>query len=68
MADSETSRRTCRICGEGYEYPGYKSRATRAHCERCVGIPEESRRVFQLFRRRIDRLAKEVEGLKRSQL
>ena len=67
MSDSETGRRTCRACGEPYAYPGYKSQATRLHCEQCVKIPEETRRAFEQMRRRIDRLTKEVEALKREQ-
>ena len=67
MSDSETTRRTCRACGESYAYPGHKSRATRFHCERCVLVPEEVRRAFEVMRRRIDRLSKEVEALREKQ-
>ena len=61
----KVGRRTCRACGESYDYPAYKSQATRFHCERCVQIPEETRRVFELMRRRMDRLLKEVEALEK---
>jgi len=65
MARTEKAdRRSCRACGESYDYPAHKSQATRFHCERCVQIPEETRRTFELMRRRMDRLAKEVESLK----
>lgn len=66
MAERETQKRTCRVCGGTYEYPGHKSLVTRFHCERCVEIPEEVQRVFELMRRKIDRLSKEVERLSKS--
>ena len=67
MGAAKTGRRRCRACGESYDYPGHKSPATRSHCERCVQIPAESRRTFELMRRRLDRLAKELEALKTAQ-
>ena len=67
MAASEMQKRTCRVCGETYDYPGHASLATRFHCERCVSIPEEVQRVFETMRRRVERLTKEVSALKKSQ-
>jgi hypothetical protein len=65
MAEAtETQKRTCRVCGETYDYPGHKSLVTRFHCERCVGIPEDIQRLFEIYRRRIDRLGKELDALK----
>jgi len=66
MAESETQKRTCRVCGGTYDYPGHKSLVTRFHCERCVEIPESVQRVFEMMRRKIDRLSKEVERLSKS--
>ena len=65
MAESELQRRTCRTCGEAYTYPESKSLATRFQCEKCVKIPEDVQRVFEIMRRRMDRLTKEVEALKK---
>jgi hypothetical protein len=59
-------RRTCRACGESFEYPGHQSLATRTHCEHCVQLPEPVRRAFERLRRRVDRLAREVQKLKAS--
>jgi len=56
-------RRVCRTCGEGYEYPGHDSLATRTVCERCADIPAPVRRVLDIMRRRVDRLARQVEKL-----
>ena len=67
MPPEKTDQRRCRACGESYDYPAHKSLATRSHCERCVPIPPESRRAFELMRRRLDRLAREVEALKSEQ-
>jgi hypothetical protein len=61
----DKTRRVCRTCGQPYEYPGHNSLATRTTCERCVDVPESVRRVLDLMRRRLDRLAREVEGLKK---
>lgn len=67
MAEAETQKRMCRVCGESYDYPGHKSLATRFHCARCVTLPEDVVRVFEMMRRRIDRLTKEVDVLKKNQ-
>ena len=65
MAESEVQKRTCRICGETYAYPEHRSIATRFHCEKCVKIPEDAQRVFEMMRRRMDRMAKELHALKK---
>ena len=66
MAESDNGRRSCRCCGESYDYPGVRSLATRTYCEHCVEIAPEARRAVERMRRRIDRLTKEVEKLKGS--
>ena len=63
MADDEQQRRICRTCGEAFEYPGHKSRATRALCERCIEIPDSTARVLRILRRRVDQLTRQVEKL-----
>ncbi|MDA0748769.1 MAG: hypothetical protein O2954_19805 [bacterium] len=65
MAVAEKGRRVCRACGERYEYPVHSGVATRYHCEQCVEIPKEIRRIFERMRRRLDRVVREVEALKR---
>lgn len=67
MAETDSQKRPCRVCGETYEYPGHKSLATRFHCDKCVSLPEDVQRVFEMMRRRIDRLTKEVDVLKKNQ-
>lgn len=57
-------RRVCRTCGEAYPYPGHNSLSTRTLCERCVGIPEETRRVLGILRRRVEQLSKQVAELR----
>ncbi len=59
----EDGRRLCRTCGTSYEYPGHNSLATRTVCERCIEIPEETRRVLGLLRRRVEQLTKQVARL-----
>ena len=63
MPEVEKGRRRCRTCGESYDYPGHKSPATRLHCPQCVQIPAEIRRVLEIMRRRVERLAKTVEKM-----
>ena len=60
MAKKEGQRR-CRTCGESYDYPGYKSQATRARCENCVQLPPQTQRVLELFRRRLEQLERAAE-------
>ncbi len=60
----DIQRRTCRACGQSYDYPGHQSMATRTYCETCVELPEAARRNFERMRRRLDRLEKAVEALK----
>ena len=60
----DTQRRTCRACGQSYDYPGHQSMATRTYCEVCVELPEAARRNFERIRRRLDRLEKALAELK----
>jgi hypothetical protein len=64
VAESNSDgRRVCRTCGESFEYPGHNSLATRTICERCVDIPEGTRRVLSVLRRRVEQLTKQVAQL-----
>jgi hypothetical protein len=60
----DLQRRTCRACGQNYDYPGHQSLATRSYCENCVQLPEPARRNFERMRRRIERLEKALADLK----
>lgn len=63
VQSSDDGRRVCRTCGESYEYPGHNSLATRTVCARCLEIPEQTRRVLAILRRRVVQLTKQVERL-----
>lgn len=60
-------RRTCRACGQSYDYPGHQSMATRTYCENCIELPEPARRNFERMRRRLDRIEKPLAELKSQQ-
>ena len=47
-----TRLRTCRACGKQFEYPIKGNPATRFHCEECVGLHPDTRKVAErLFTR-----------------
>jgi len=48
---------------EPFEYPDDKSRATRAHCERCIEMPAPTARGLRILRQRVEQLARPVEKL-----
>lgn len=56
-----TRIRTCRACGKQFEYPLKGSPATRHHCEDCVGIDPETRKVFERLSSRIQRLEAQLK-------
>lgn len=64
---TDDARRTCRTCGESYDYPGHNSLATRTICERCLEIPEPTRRVLGILRRRVEQLTRQVDKLTRDE-
>jgi len=51
-----TRNRTCRACGQSFEYPLKGSAATRHHCEQCVEIPASYRRVVERLLIRVEAL------------
>jgi len=57
-----TRIRTCRACGKQFEYPLKGSAATRHHCEDCVGIDPETRKVFERLSSRIQRLEAQLKS------
>lgn len=56
-----TRIRTCRACGKQFEYPLKGSVSTRHHCEDCVGIDPETRKVFERLSSRIQRLEAQLK-------
>ena len=63
-ASSSTKRlRTCRACGKKFEYPVKGSAATRHHCEDCIVVPEETRRVLERLSSRITQLENTVRRM-----
>lgn len=56
-----TRIRTCRACGKTFEYPLKGSSATRHHCEDCVVIDPETRKVFERLSSRIQRLEAQLK-------
>jgi hypothetical protein len=56
--------RTCRACGKKFEYPVKGSPATRHHCEDCVGVPAETRKILERLNNRVTQLERDLRGLK----
>ena len=55
--------RTCRACGKKFEYPVKGSAATRHHCEDCVVIPVETRKILERLNTRVTQLERELRAL-----
>jgi hypothetical protein len=51
-----TRIRTCRACGKKFEYPIKGNPATRHHCEECVDIPADVRKILERLSSRIQTL------------
>jgi len=51
-----TRLRTCRSCGKQFEYPLKGHSSTRHHCEECVLVDPELRRVTERLFLRIQKL------------
>ncbi len=65
MSADELQERICRCCDREYPYPVKKSLATRFHCETCSQLDSKTRRMFELFNKRMRRLSGEMEKLRR---
>jgi len=52
----ETRIRNCRACGKSFEYPIKGSAATRHHCEDCVNLPVNVRKILERLSARIQSL------------
>ena len=58
-----TRNRTCRTCGEPFEYPIKGNNATRHHCEQCVEIPAAYRRVVERLLVRVEALEEKLQRI-----
>ncbi len=55
--------RTCRACAKKFEYPVKGSSATRHHCEDCVVIPAEIRKILERQNSRVTQLENQLRRL-----
>jgi hypothetical protein len=55
--------RTCRACGRKFDYPVKGSPATRHHCEDCVTVPAETRKVLERLSTRVGQLENALRRL-----
>jgi len=55
--------RTCRACGKKFDYPIKGSAATRHHCEDCVALPAETRKIFERLGNRVTQLENQLRRL-----
>ena len=62
MASGERPR-TCRACGKKFEYPVKGSAATRHHCEDCVAVPPETRKILERLHSRVTQLENQLRRL-----
>ena len=58
-----TRMRTCRACGKQFEYPIKGNPATRFHCEECVDLPADTRKVAERLFTRMQKLELTVKRL-----
>jgi hypothetical protein len=58
-----TRLRTCRACGKQFEYPLKGNPATRFHCEECVDLPPDTRKVAERLFTRLQKLELTVKRL-----
>ena len=56
-------QRTCRACGKKFEYPVKGSAATRHHCEDCVAVSPETRKILERQNNRITQLENQLRRL-----
>lgn len=55
--------RTCRACGEKFEYPVKGSDATRHHCADCVAIPADVRKILERLNTRMAQFENQLRRL-----
>jgi hypothetical protein len=61
--DEPKRPRTCRACGKKFDYPVRGSHATRHHCEDCVQLPADARKVFERLSSRVQTLENALKRL-----
>jgi hypothetical protein len=52
--------RTCRACGKKFDYPVKGGAATRHHCEDCVAVPPETRKILERLHNRVTQLENQL--------
>lgn len=60
-------QRICRACGRKFDYPVKGSAATRHHCEDCVAVPPETRKILERLNNRVTQLERQLESQLRRQ-
>jgi hypothetical protein len=58
-------QRTCRACGKKFDYPVKGGAATRHHCEDCVAVPPETRKILERLNQRVIQLERQFESQSR---
>jgi len=53
-------QRTCRACGKKFDYPVKGGAATRHHCEDCVAVPPDTRKILERLHQRIAQLERRL--------
>jgi len=64
---STPRQRTCRACGKKFDYPVKGSAATRHHCEDCVVVPPETRKILERLNQRVTQLERQLASQSRRQ-
>lgn len=62
-APSDQRPRTCRACGKKFDYPVKGCAATRHHCEDCVAVPAETRKILERLNTRVTQLENQLRRL-----
>ena len=60
---SGSRQRTCRACGRKFDYPVKGNAATRHHCEDCVTVPPEMRKILERLNNRVTQLENQLRRL-----
>ena len=66
-APTAQRQRTCRACGKKFDYPVKGSAATRHHCEDCVVVPPETRKILERLNQRVTQLERQLASQSRRQ-
>ncbi len=58
-------QRICRACGKKFDYPVKGGAATRHHCEDCVAVPPETRKILERLNSRVTQLERQLASQSR---